>query len=440
MFRPAQRTGARRGDCATSNLDVRGSEGRQVSTTEINEQPATGPGLAELPENPSSATESWLLGVRWSIWRRWLTWLGPAMLYLSIRELGLLVLAWAGARGGIGVSEALTSWDGQWYLGIAGGGYGGVPAHLLDAFGRRTPDTPLAFFPGYPYAVRWVAALPGVGLVAAALTVSLACGVACAYALDRLGRQVGGSARVGFVLVVLFAASPMGIVLSMAYSEAMFCALAAWALVGVLERRWWLAGAATLLAGLVRPTAMALVLTVCAAAIVALVRHRDGWRPWLGLATAPLGLLGYLVFVAVRTGDPAGWFDLQQRGWNSKFDGGVATVRFGLDVLASGRSVLEVGTVGFLLAAVTLVVIGVRQRLVWPLVLYGALVLAMDAGSNGLMNSKARMLLPAFTLLLPAAGALATRRPGTMVVTLASVAVASAWFGAYALTGWTYAI
>ena len=39
----------------------------------------------------------------------------------------------------------------------------------------------------------------------------------------------------------------------------------------------------------------------------------------------------------------------------------------------------------------------------WPLVLYGTLVLAMDLGANGLMNSKARLLLPAFTLLIPAA-------------------------------------
>ena len=411
-----------------------------MSTTEINEQPATEPGPVDLPGNPAPATESAWLGVRSAVWQRWLTRLGPALLYLGIRELGLLVLAWTGGREGTSVTDALTSWDGQWYLGIAGGGYGGVPAHLVDAFGRRTQDTPLAFFPGYPYAVRWVADLPGVGLIAAAVTVSLACGVACAYALARLGQRVGGSARVGLVLVVLFAASPMGIVLSMAYSEAMFCALAAWALVGVLERRWWLAGVATLLAGLVRPTAMALVVTVCAAAIVALVRRRDSWRPWLGLVTAPLGLLGYLVFVAVRTGDPTGWFDLQQQGWDSKFDGGVATVRFGLDVLASGRSVLEVGTVALLVVAIALVVIGVRQRVPWPLVLYGALVLAMDIGSNGLMNSKARMLLPAFTLLVPVAGALVRRRPGTMVITLASIAVASAWFGAYALTGWTYAI
>jgi hypothetical protein len=115
-------------------------------------------------------------------------------------------------------------------------------------------------------------------------------------------------------------------------------------------------------------------------------------------------------------------------------------VRFGAEVLASGRSVLEVVTVAVLLIAILLVVLCIRQRVAWPLVLYGALVLAMDLGSNGLMNSKARMLLPAFTLLLPVAMALAERQPRTMIAVLVAVAATSAWFGAYALTGWPYAI
>jgi hypothetical protein len=135
-----------------------------------------------------------------------------------------------------------------------------------------------------------------------------------------------------------------------------------------------------------------------------------------------------------------GWFVLQRQGWDSTFDGGVATVKFGLDVLATGRSVLEVGTIAVLLVAIALVVISIRQRVAWPLVLYGTLVLAMDLGANGLMNSKARLLLPAFTLLIPAAIGLAKRQRGTAITVLVGVVVASAWFGAYALTGWQYAI
>jgi hypothetical protein len=420
-----------------------------VSTTEVGRQAGQADD-AEWPDDLAEpdTTAGWTarddrvrwLGVPFGTWRQLLTVLAPGLCYLGIREVGLLMLGWLAGRNGTSVTNALTSWDGEWYLGIAAGGYGGVPSGMTDAFGRRTANTPYAFFPGYPTVVRWVADLPGVNVVGAAFTVSLVCGVLCAYGLVRLCRLVGGNRVAGLVLVVLFAASPMAIVLSMAYSEAMFCALAVWALVGVLDRKWVLAGLCAAGAGLVRPTAAALVVTVAVAAILAIVRHRDGPRPWLGLVLAPAGMLAYLGVVAHRTGELTGWFELQRSGWNSAFDGGAATVRFGLDVLATGRSVLEVVTVALLVVAVALLVISIRQRLAWPVVLYGALVFAMDVGSNGLMNSKARLLLPAFTLLVPVALALAKRRPGTVITVLAGVAVASAWFGAYSITGWQYAI
>ncbi|MFD1147027.1 hypothetical protein [Saccharothrix hoggarensis] len=365
----------------------------------------------------------------------------PALLYLAVRELGLLALQLMAARWDKSVTGALTSWDGQWFLGIAEGGYANVPAGLVDAFGRRSAETPLAFFPGYPTLVRWVDGLPGVPTVGAAFAVSLVSGVFCAYGLARLGSRVfGGSPRAGLVLVVLFAASPMAVVLSMTYSEATFCALAAWSLVGVVERRWVLAGVCCAAAGLVRPTAAALILAVCAAAAVAVWQRRDGWRPWVGGLVAPLGLLGYLAYVAGRTGRWDGWFAVQQDGWDSRFDGGAATWKFALLILGEPRSVLELATVWLLVVALALVVLSARRGTPWPLVVYGAGVLVMDLGSNGLMNSKARLLLPAFTLLVPVALALARRRTSTAVAVLVGVSVFSAWFGAYAITAWQYAI
>ncbi|MFI9008888.1 hypothetical protein ACIGNX_16855 [Actinosynnema sp. NPDC053489] len=367
--------------------------------------------------------------------------LAPAVLYLVVRELGLLALQLMAARWDKDVTRALTSWDGQWFLGIAEGGYADVPRGLVDAFGRRTAETPLAFFPGYPTLVRWVAGLPGVPTIGAAFAVSLVSGVLCAYALARLGSRVaGGSRRAGLVLVVLFAASPMAVALSMTYSEATFCALAAWSLVGVVERRWVLAGVCCAAAGLVRPTAAALVLAVCAAAAVAVWRRPGDRRAWVGGLVAPLGLLGYLAYVAVRTGRWDGWFAVQRHGWDSRFDGGAATWRFALSILGDPRSVLELTTVWLLVAALALVVLCVRRGLEWPLVVYGVGVLLMDLGSNGLMNSKARLLLPAFTLLVPVALALARRRTGTAVAVLAGISVFGAWFGAYAITAWPYAI
>jgi hypothetical protein len=209
----------------------------------------------------------------------------------------------------------------------------------------------------------------------------------------------------------------------------------------VLERRWLLAGVCCALAGLVRSTGAALVLAVCLAAVVAIVTRKEAsWRTWVGGVVAPVGLLGYLAWVGVRTGEWNGWFALQERGWGTGFDGGAATLRFSLDALADARSVLEVATVWFVLLAIALLVIMIVHRTEWPLVVYAAGVLAMDLASNGLMNSKARLMLPAFTLLIPVAIGLARRQTATFVVVLSGLAVASSWFGAYALTSWGYAI
>ncbi|GHH49560.1 membrane protein [Lentzea cavernae] len=374
-------------------------------------------------------------------------WTAPALIYLIVRQVGLFVLQLV-----VGYQNTLTgkadtsvdnlrSWDGDWFLGIAAGGYDGVPSPPYDAFGRRTGETPLAFFPGYPALIRWVDGLPGVDVVGAAFAVSLISGIFCAYGLFVLGRVVrDGSNRAGLIFVTLFAASPMAVVLSMTYSEATFCAFAVWALVGVVKKRWILAGVCCAAAGLVRPTAAALIVAVGAAALIAVIADRQDWRAWAGGLLAPLGLLGYLGWVAVRTGDLMGWFGVQQRGWGSKFDGGAATVEFAWEHLGNPRSLLETGTVWLLALAVVLVFYAFQRRLEWPLITYGIGVLVMDLGSNGLMNSKARLLVPAFTLLLPLALVLARRRPSTVLTVLGMATLFSAWFGAYSLAVWQYAI
>jgi len=213
-----------------------------------------------------------------------------------------------------------------------------------------------------------------------------------------------------------------------------------WALVGVLRQQWLLAGACTAAAGLVRPTASALVAAVGLAALVAGLTRRGEWRPWVGGLLAATGLLGYLGFVALRTGALDGWFAIQRTGWGWYFDGGVATMDYVAAVALGGERVLDVLTVLAFAASLVLLVLMARLRLPWPLLVYGAVALATVWGTEGLMNAKLRLLVPAFVLLIPIALGLSARARGTALAVVAAAAVGSAWFGGYALTIWQYGI
>ncbi len=371
--------------------------------------------------------------------RRVLTALAPAGVYVAVRLVGIAVLAMM--AGGGKLATALNAWDGTWMVAIARYGYAGIPHDMLDAFGNHTPDTARAFFPGYPALVAATGLVTDGHLVLAGLIVSLVAGVVAAYGLTRLGELVpGGSRRAGLLLVGLLAAAPMGVVLSMTYTEALFCAFTAWSLVGVLQRQWLLAGGWALAAGLVRPTAIALIAAVGLAALVAVMRGRDGLRPWVGGILASCGALGYLGYVALATGRLDGWSQIQRTGWGSYLDGGASTLRFTGDALAGGSEVYDLAIVLALAASPVLLALAIRMRLPWPLTVYSALVLVLVWGTNGPAHSKLRLLVPAFTLLLPVAIGLARRRGGTAVAVLAAAALGSAWFGGYALTIWHYGI
>jgi hypothetical protein len=340
--------------------------------------------------------------------RRLIGVLAPALVYLLVRVVGVGVLAAMAAHNGSTLLDRLTAWDGQWLLKIAEHGYGGVPADMVDAYGNHTPFMALAFFPGYPTVVAAVGLLTGGNLVVAGLLVTWAAGIAAAYGLAQLGELVpGGSRRVGLLLTGLFAAAPMSVALSMTYTEALFCALTVWALIGVLRGQWLRAGLLAAAAGLVRPTGSSLAAAVGLAAAAAVLQRPTGWRPWVGGALAPAGFLGYLCYVSIQTGVLNGWAAIQRDGWNWYVDGGAATVGWVTDVLTSSDNVFLLLTVLALPASILLFGLAVRMRMPWPLLVYAGLVLSTAWGTDGLMSARVRVLLPAFVLLMPVAIGLA---------------------------------
>ncbi|MGH3831425.1 MAG: hypothetical protein ACRDRS_13425 [Pseudonocardiaceae bacterium] len=120
------------------------------------------------------------------------------------------------------------------------------------------------------------------------------------------------------------------------------------------------------------------------------------------MPTTPLGIAGYLAFVAARTGRPDGWLYLQHEGWGYSYDLGRQTVHDSGAILAHSDDAMLVITVAVVLGYLVLALLAVRGRLSWPVVAYSI-------------------------------GA-------TVVATTAAYTLAGSWFNAYALIVWKYTI
>ncbi|MFE4993550.1 glycosyltransferase family 39 protein [Streptomyces mirabilis] len=364
----------------------------------------------------------------------------PALLgYAAVRALGVLTLAlWSAANGKSAHTLLTARWDALWYTRVADLGYG---------YEVRLPNgdvhSNLAFFPLLPWLERLVSALSPLSYADAGLLVSTLASLAAAWGIFAVADHVYGP-RVGVCAVLVWAVLPVGIVQSMAYSESLFTALAAWSLYAVLTGRWVTAGLLAAFAGLTRPVGAAVVAALWVAAITSFVRDRSAHpahgapvlRRALGMLLAPLGAAGYVLWVGHRTGKgPLGYLDVQA-GWRNGFDGGYAFARFVGDKFTSFPSALAgVGLIVGVALIVWLYVTCIRQGQPPALLVYAGIVVALALCASSYFGSKPRLLLPAFPLLLPLALALARLRTSRSALILGGVAMASALYGAFWLNG-----
>lgn len=349
------------------------------------------------------------------------------LLVLAVRILGVLVLAASAASEGRSAHARLVRWDAQWYAEIARSGYGHT---VLHPDGRHLLD--YAFFPLLPLLERAVGSVTGLAYVDSGLVVTWVATALAAWGIYAVAQRLHG-VRVGVLLAVLWAALPVGIVTSMAYSEAVFSALAAWAVHATLTRRWLLAGLLAAGAGLTRPVGAAVVAAVVVTAALHAVRTREA-RPVAGLLLAPLGLLGYLAWVGVRTGGPSGYFRVAD-GWGNGFDGGRSFAGWIGDHLSAGTWWQGVLLVVGVLVLVGLFVLAVRDGQPLPLLVFAGVLLTLALTTAGYFGSKPRYLLPAFPLLLPVALRLSRLRTSAVVAVLGALTAGSAAYGAVWLLG-----
>lgn len=382
-------------------------------------------------------------------------WLAPVFSRLPVPVLGVIV--YAGIRV---LSVALTavalrhgiyltrhrslvqysrSGDGGHYWFIAVHGYAYPAGQLAHASG-------FSFFPGYPALIDSLAWLPGVTIVAAGLIVTAVAGLVAAWGLTTLGLRLTGDPRISVLLVAAWAVAPSSTVLSMMYAEALFCALAVWALVALTRQRWLTAAGLTIAAGLVRSTALALIAAVAVAALTALVRAARArqpfgswWRPAAALILAPLGMLAFLAYVALATHRLDGWFWIEGNTFHMSFDWGVSMLRVLEGTIFGKPIVAQVLVVLALAAAVVLTLWSLTERIPLYLHVYTVAVvfLALATSANWL-GSKPRFILPAVLLGLPVARLLAPVRTAVLVLIVVVLAAASTWFSLdlHMVAGW----
>ena len=369
-----------------------------------------------------------------------------AVIYIGIRLFSLALTDFLLHHGkfrqrGPSLKEWIGGGDGGAYEFIARHGY----LYQHDA-GQLAHAWVLSFFPGYPAAIASLTWLPGVGDGLAGLAVTLLAGMAAAWGLVTLGLKVTGDRRISLLLMAIWAIAPGSAVLDRVHSESLFCALAVWTLVALVDRRWLTAGALALLAGTVHSTAIALVVAVAVAVLAALVQAAPTqaasaqqrialWvRPVAGLLLAPLGLLGYWAYVALDTHRLNGWFLIEKYLSHMRFDWGTSTVRTIIHTFLDVPSTSRLLVVLAFAAALGLTAWSLTERL--PIYLHAYTItvalMAFTTSANW-MSSKPRFILPAFLLALPVARLLAPVRTAVLVPLLVVLTVLSTWFGLYLL-------
>ncbi|WP_374194385.1 hypothetical protein [Streptomyces sp. N35] len=371
--------------------------------------------------------------------------------FAAARCAGVAVLAAVARRTGQDTFALLgASWDARWYTGIAAHGYG----RTLH-FGPDVVHSDLAFFPLYPGLIRAAATVLPVSTPAAGILVAWFAAALAAWGIYAIGAHLYDR-RTATLLVVLWGLLPHSVVLSMAYTEPVLTACAAWSLYALLTGRWVWAGALAALAGLSRPNGFAVAAAVILVAAFEVVRGRGRGqgrgrgpgreqgrgqgqgqgrpRVWLGALLAPTGWCAYVLWVGWREGDLLGGYFGVQDGWGSRFDLGLASLRFTRHMLVDGERFVFPMALVIAAAAVLLFALLALDRAPLALIVYSGVLLLIVLGGSGFFESKARFLLPAFPLLIPLARALARTakaRPWHATVVIAALAGLSLGYGAY---------
>ena len=297
----------------------------------MNEEPAITATVAGLEGRTSPPATTPDTGASAGTWRDWLL---PAELYLGI--LGVMVLvAWQTLTHlgrvilyhpqfwGDGVLGGLAHYDGGWYSIISVNGYSGH---------GQGPYSPVAFFPAYPLAMRYLGAVIGNNVIAGIVITSM-CGLGISVLFWGWcrARMATTAATTALLLLLLY---PYSFFLyGVVYADALFIFATLVAFWAVERDRPLVAGIAGAVTTATRPVGIAVVAGLVVRTLErrgALTRPRwfgvptrlqlagSELRPSDGLVLLSIGgLASYSLFLWHRFGDPF-LFSAAERYWGQE--------------------------------------------------------------------------------------------------------------------------
>jgi hypothetical protein len=296
------------------------------------------------------------------------------------------------------ITNVLTSWDGRWYLELVRSGYpDNIPANIT----YEQTEARAAFFPMYPGAVRVLdSVLPG-GDTFAALFLNFVLGAFAVVLVGLLARKVF-SASVAARAMVLFAVFPGSFVLSFAYSEALFIVFAASCLLLLHDEQWLLAGLAAALATATRPNGVAIVVACVVASAIAIKTKRQ-WSSLVSVLLAPVGFIGFQVYVDATAGESRAWFRVQTEAWSEGTSFGVTAVENTFSFISSPfDSTADALTVLSLGALAVMAYAAWKKRLPLPWVAFSVVIVALMLIPET-VTARPRFVFTAFPLFIAVA-------------------------------------
>ena len=317
---------------------------------------------------------------------------------IAIAELAAMVI---GQRPGVHYAASTNPllavwgrWDAEHYLQIARDGYSG---------------TDFAFFPLYPLLIRIVGAFTGSLLIAGLIVSNTASFFALLYLYKLVEHEYNRHvAQRATFFVSIF---PTAIFFSAVYSESLFLFLTVASFYYVRERRWVMAGVFGFLAALTRSEGVLLAVPLL---IEWLVAAKEGGReffrywiddvvkPLIGMALVPLGLLTYMAYLWVATGDPLKFSDVQTH-WGRHFAPPWVAVSNTIHKIAVAHAPQTIANqaleLAFTALMIVVLIVGLR-RLRLSYIAYMALSVLVPMSTSSLMSMPrfALVLFPMFAL------------------------------------------